>query len=233
MSNNMKITSILVILTLVAQTAYGQWKKGYDQNDWAISYGYSSATVHTDALSEVEMSDPALGNIETSNRKSVGSFSAQYTHRKGRIFSYGAILAFERTTMDCNVVRRKQQGLMKPAGSQSQSEIISSYKHGELANTYISIMPMFRLNWKETKKIAIYSKAALGFTLIGDSYSNTSGEGTTGIYSVDAGATSAKRRYVAYQISPLGLIVGSKACGFAEIGYGTLGIAQVGFLYRF
>ena len=99
---------------------------------------------------------------------------------------------------------------------------------------------MSRFDFKEslfcpvwTKNVLIYSKLGLGMTFIFDSYSAESTDGTTGVLSVSADATSEKQHNFAYQLSPIGIIVGRKACGFAEVGFGTQGIAQVGFMYRF
>lgn len=229
----MKIRKVaaLVAAVVITHSAQAQWKKGYEQNDWSVSYGFSSCITMVDALGDVEMSDPRLGNIETDNRESIGAFTAQFMHRKGRKVSFGGAIAFQITNEDCNVVDRKSGGLMKDDVTTGAS--VTSYKHGELTNYYASIMPQLRFNWKETKNVLIYSKLGLGMTFIFDSYSAESTDGTTGVLNVSADATSEKQHYFAYQLSPIGIIVGRKACGFAEVGFGTQGIAQVGFMYRF
>ena len=61
----MKIRKVaaLVAAVVITHSAQAQWKKGYEQNDWSVSYGFSSCITMVDALGDVEMSDPSLGNI--------------------------------------------------------------------------------------------------------------------------------------------------------------------------
>ena len=70
-----------------------------------------------------------------------------------------------------------------------------------------------------------YSKLAVGLTFIGDSFDNMDEEP----YDIQ----SQKQHYFGYQISPVGLVIGRKLCGFIEAGYGSHGLVQAGLTYRF
>lgn len=196
-------------MTLLCAEASAQWKKGYKQNDWQVGYGFKSCVAVVDALGDVEMGDVTRSNVETANRESIGSVTAQFTHRRGRLVSFGVALSYEQTRQDC-VALLSGQGKCKV---------------GELTCRYVSLTPLLRFNWFERGMVCLYSKAAIGLTFIGDSFDDTARLG----YDV----RSAKSRYVGYQASPLGLMVGRRLCGFVEAGFGTHGLAQAGVAYRF
>ena len=104
--------------------------------------------------------------------------------------------------------------------------IAYAQKVGELTNTYISVTPLLRFNWVEWSGfVTMYSKVAVGMTFIGDSYSAEPG--------CDYSVQSKKQHYFGYQVSPVGVMVGRRLSGFAEVGFGTHGLAQLGLAYRF
>lgn len=221
----MKLTSpallvaFLLSLFLLAPTAAfaaskgkkATWKKDFKQNDWQIGYGYLSCIKIVDALGDVEMSDVTQANVETKNRQTIGAITAQITHRKHRAVSFGIALSYEQTKEDC--VR-------------SYNKEVST-KVGELTNRYISATPLLRFNWVDyCGKVLLYSKLAAGITFIGDKYTNMSESN----YDVK----SQKQHYFAYQVSPIGVTIGSrKFGGFIEAGFGTQGVVQAGLICRF
>ncbi|MDD7724461.1 MAG: hypothetical protein SOY07_09235 [Bacteroidales bacterium] len=184
------------------------WKKGYYQNDWQIGYGFKSCIMTVDALADVEMSDVTQSNVVTENRKSIGALTAQFTHRAGQKVSFGLAFTYEQTTEDCIVKIRNYES-----------------KVGELTNRYFTATPLLRFNWVEGNLVMFYSKLAVGLTFIGDSFDNIAEEP----YDIQ----SQKQHYFGYQISPVGLVIGRKLCGFIEAGYGSHGLVQAGLTYRF
>ncbi len=216
------ILLVLLALTVCAPASAKKkatWKKGYLQNDWSVGYGFKSCMMTVSGLKDVEMSDVTKKTVSADNRESIGSIGLSYTHRKGRLLSFGLAAAFEQTKEDCFINNRafRQDGVM-----------VDNYeKVGELSNRYITVTPLLRFNWAEWKqgKVMLYTKLAVGVTFIGDSYTNKSKD--------EYDVQSKKQHYFGYQVSPLGLMIGSKAGGFVEVGYGSYGIAQAGFCYRF
>lgn len=196
-------------MTLLCAEASAQWKKGYKQNDWQVGYGFMSCVAVVDALGDVEMGDVTRRDVETFDRRSIGAITAQFSHRRGRLVSFGVALSYEQTRQDC----------LSNVDGQGKVKV------GELTCRYVSLTPQLRFNWFERGLVCLYSKAAIGLTFIGDSFDDTGGHG----YDV----RSAKSRYVGYQASPLGLMVGRSLCGFVEAGFGTHGLAQAGVAYRF
>lgn len=200
----------IAVALLCCPDASAQWKKGYKQNDWQVGYGYLSCIAVVDALGDVEMDDVTQRDVETDSRASIGAITAQYTHRGGRLVSFGLALSYEMTKEDCIVTPMKN----------------TKVKVGELTNTYISVTPLLRFNWVEWNGlVTMYSKLAIGMTFIGDSYSAEPG--------CDYSVQSKKQHYFGYQVSPVGVMVGRRLSGFAEVGFGTHGLAQVGVAYRF
>lgn len=193
------------------------WKKGYTQNDWTLGYGFNSCMMTVGSMKDIEMADVTKLTVTADNRTSIGSISASFSHRKGRRVSFGLTAAMEITNEDCMINNKSY--------SQDGRQIDNFVKVGELTNRYTTVTPHLRLNWKEWDKAMLYSKVAVGVTFIGDSYTNKAKE----VYNVQ----SKKQHFFGYQVSPLGLMIGRKAGAFVEVGFGSYGIAQAGFCYKF
>lgn len=194
------------------------WGKNFTQNDWNFGYGYKSCLMIVDGMQELELSHMS-STIEAANRTSIGTIAFGYSHRPTRFFSFGIQAGFELTKEDC---------VYNSLTYTPSHERVDNYiKVGELTNRYITVTPMIKLNWAEYNKefFRIYSKFAAGMTFIGDSYTNMSDE----TYVVQ----SKKQHYFGYQVSPLGFVWGRKAGAYLELGFGSYGIGQAGFFYKF
>ena len=81
-----------------------------------------------------------------------------------------------------------------------------------------NLMPTVRFAWLRHGRLQFYSSASLGFGIERNrSYVDT-------IY-YDC--------YCAFDFKPIGVAIGRKWFGYAEVGYGARGIVNVGFGYRF
>lgn len=185
------------------------WGKGFKQSDWQVGYGYLSCIKLDDALGEVEISDVSQVNVETESRTTIGSITAQITHRNCQKVSYGIALSYEQTKEDCVTAYNKSV----------------RNKVGELTNRYITVTPLLRFNWIERSHVMFYSKLAIGVTFIGDKYE--------GLGDSKGDIQSKKQHSFGYQVSPIGFTFGSQLCGFIEAGYGSHGLVQAGVFYRF
>ena len=111
------ILILLLALTICAPASAKKkatWKKGYLQNDWTVGYGYKSCMMTVSGLKDVEMSDVTKMTVTADNRESIGSIGLNYTHRKGRLVSFGLAAAFEMTKEDCLINKRawSQDGVL-------------------------------------------------------------------------------------------------------------------------
>ena len=78
-------------------------------------------------------------------------------------------------------------------------------------------MPSVRFAWLDKKRVALYSKAAIGATFDSGQYQGSHDD----------------RWEVAFQASAFGVEVGGAFRGFLELGYGMQGIVNFGIKYRF
>ncbi len=98
---------------------------------------------------------------------------------------------------------------------------ITGLKSGVNNTHFLTIMPAVRFSWLNKELVTLYSGAALGYTLY--AYENS----TEGVMERDA------EHYVGFQLTGVGVEVGRKWYGFAELGFGLQGIVQAGFGYHF
>mgnify|MGYP001094534427 CR=1 FL=1 len=83
----------------------------------------------------------------------------------------------------------------------------------------ISIFPTAYKYWRQSKHLNLYSGVGLGITL--KSY-DLSGN-------LDIGRTEDTKLGLAFQVIALGVRLGNQYAGFAELGFGNIGILQLGF----
>lgn len=103
-------------------------------------------------------------------------------------------------------------------GCRNMFDDISHRRIRQLRDDYISIMPMVRFAWYRNGIVQLYSSAAIGLGIERSDRYDTRED-------IDL--------YCAFDFKFLGLSVGRKWFGFAEVGYGSRGVINVGFGYRF
>lgn len=89
-----------------------------------------------------------------------------------------------------------------------------------IGKDYITIMPVARFAWYRRGIVQLYSSIGLG---IGVERRERYWYGHENMWDV----------YCSFDIKPLGIAVGRKWFGFAEVGYGSRGVVNVGFGRRF
>lgn len=146
------------------------------------------------------------------------TFSIQYMYRVSPKLKVGAVATYQQTSSKL-MVADKQGGYHEAA---------------KATNNYFVVMPAVKAMWVEKKNIGLYSKLAVGISIASNKAEMTNGakESTPG--ELTNRIKSDKGTRFAYQVSAIGLEVGSKNLrGFAELGYGFQGIGQVGICYKF
>lgn len=83
---------------------------------------------------------------------------------------------------------------------------------------YLALMPVLRFSWFNSRTVRLYSTFQLGWQLGFEKYSS------------DRFDTF---HYAAIQVTPLGISVGRRIFGYAEIGIGMRGVLVGGIGYRF
>ena len=99
-------------------------------------------------------------------------------------------------------------------------DTFSGERLGSLFDHYISFVPMVRLHWLNRRWVSLYSAVGIGITIDYNRYSVHEVETNN-----DVNITG--------QITPLGITVGRRLFGFAEVGYGAQGIIVGGIGYKF
>jgi len=92
---------------------------------------------------------------------------------------------------------------------------------GDIINNYYTVMATARFNYLSKKIITLYSRVGIGYTLWleyinGDNQYQDQSNG-----------------FVAFQLTPIGIRIGTKVGGFFEAGFGSEGIVAAGVSFRF
>ena len=100
---------------------------------------------------------------------------------------------------------------------------VSGHEYGDKTSTYITVMPAVKFNWLQKKNFGLYSKLAAGITLQNVTFEEDDTDKTY----------TEKQTFFNFQASLLGIEVGNKVCGFAELGFGEQGIIMGGVRCKF
>jgi len=93
-------------------------------------------------------------------------------------------------------------------------------KDGETSSYYYSLMGVARFNYLSKKIVTLYGRVGVGYTLALQYYTGTNSyqDYTGGMF--------------AFQLSPIGVRVGTRVAGFFEAGFGTEGLVNFGLSVR-
>jgi hypothetical protein len=146
------------------------------------------------------------------------TFNIQYMYRVAPKVKLGALATYQRTSSKL---------MMEDTNG-------NHHEAAKATNDYFVVMPAAKFMWVEKKNIGLYSKVAAGICIASNKAEMTNGvkESTPG--ELTDRIKSDKGTRFAYQVSAIGLEVGSRNLrGFAELGYGFQGIGQIGICYKF
>lgn len=87
----------------------------------------------------------------------------------------------------------------------------------KVSTSYYSVLPHLKMRWLNLRIFALYSRVGVGLT-----FTRSSGEGERW-----------SARQLAFQVSPIGVEVGTKVALYAEAGIGTTGSLVAGMRFRF
>lgn len=111
---------------------------------------------------------------------------------------------------------------------EAKYERISNLKCSSYNSHLISILPEARFSWLNKEKVTMYSGFGLGLAIYTDDthYSDK-------FYSPKPRTWDETSYAPAFHLTAVGIHVGKKWYGFAELGFGYKGIIQAGFGYNF
>lgn len=172
-----------------------------------VSYGGFTSNEAVQILGEEVMSTAlTLGNYTTSNHKSIGVFSVDYLYALSNRFRIGGTFVFEANNKDV---------------SYDKNVTIV----GRANNKYFTVMPQATFAYIANPCFELYSGLALGASFRSEILNPTS----SSTYKKETSTMFLP----AFQVNAIGVRVGKKLAGFAEIGFGAKGIINAGVSYRF
>lgn len=116
-------------------------------------------------------------------------------------------------------------GAMAVYGQLSQDSQKDGEKVGQKTNRYFTVMPAVKFDWLRRDVVGLYSKLGVGATLRNE---KREFDGERSKYNSDKTDV-----HVNWQVSLIGVELGKSLRGFAELGFGEQGVAQIGVRYRF
>ncbi len=157
-----------------------------------------------------------IGYTTYENEKNIPPVSVEYFHHTNKVVSFGAIVGFSGMSQDmyCNFQRSGSY-------TSTKEKVGSGHKY------YITVMPAAKFDWLRKKNYGLYSKVAVGATLmIEKEKQDVNGEKKTVHDDTDL--------MFNLQASLIGIEAGSQNFrGFAELGFGEQGLIVAGLRYKF
>ena len=195
----------MVAIALFAALSVNAQNKVEKKNEISIGYGIGTRADAEYAIGSILTAVTTVGNMEVNNIGNSGAFSLEYVHRFNHVIGIGGIIS----------------------GQQETGDLYSGVtKCGDIKTNYYELMPEIKFNWLNTKYVTLYSKLAGGLRYSHEIYTYDPTEGEGEIDKTDDEDFS-------FQISAIGLELGSTISGFTELGYGDQGILIVGLKCKF
>lgn len=173
-----------------------------DRIEISASYGFAPATGIIKDMYEIETDDFKFNSFDDAEKW--GAITANVNLRLTEKFALGLSYTFSQLSQD--------------AGYQIKDVTIATFSNQELS--YNSLMLNIKKAWMSTRFVTVYSRISGGVTFIkikGDD---------------DFLSYEESKKYVAFQVSPIGVEVGNNLAVFLEGGFGTMGILQGGVRLR-
>lgn len=176
--------------------------KPYTHHEVTVGYGLLPAT-----------------SLQTWSRSSynydkdyVGSIYATYTYRFNQVVGIGATVAYDPAN------RNYYDDQMPELGDICK-----------VRQNNFTVMAHLKINWLNTRVVAMYSKVSLGATFGKANVNNLYPD----IYEVAFPEKSSKPRF-AYNVAPVGIELGNRQyAAFMQCGFGAEGVFCIGFRYGF
>lgn len=209
----MAVTALMMVTNMKAQEGYEDTK-----HEVSIAVGVGSNTQLRDTNEDYGYS---LSIWNKKNDKYIGPISAEYYYHINEWLGIGGIFVYG------NYKNSKQNTNYFDYYTDNNDNIILYRRLGKSSN--YTLLPAVKFNFVRKTHFGLYSKAALGVTLLVESFEYIDYD-TRNIVHTDNG--NALR--FNWQFSFIGVEVGSPYLrGFAELGTGEQGVVCAGIRYKF
>lgn len=196
-----KVFFIAIICLLLGTNLNAQ------KRELRVSYGAFTSNEFFQILGDEVMSTAlTLGNYSTSNAKSIGAFSVDYSYALSKRLRIGGTFVFDTNNKDVSYDKGVNLA-------------------GKANNYYLTVMPQATFAYVTKPCFELYSGLALGASMRRETFNPTS----SSTYKKDISTIFLP----AFQVNAIGVRVGKKLAGFAEIGFGAKGLVNAGVSYRF
>lgn len=203
-----KISFLLCMGLMMGHYSNAQSKKG--DVEFSLGYGALSAPkIMNEAIDLLRMVG-TLGTDYETNKSTYGPLSLTGSYAVTNKFKLGVALTIERD---------KSELWSKSLNGNNQK------KQGDINVDSYGFMASGSFSYVNKEYLQLYSGLAAGVCIRRESFDK---EPTS---SMEEESSSYTR--FAYQITGIGIRLGGKLAGFAEVGYGYKGIVSTGISYRF
>lgn len=183
-----------------------------DDNDEPKPYTHHEFTVGYGLLPSTSVRDFWKSSPYIREHDHVGSILLTYTYRFNQVVGLGATFAFDPANCTYSDQRRPELG------------DICKLKHYNY-----TAMVHLKINWLNTRVVAMYSKVSMGATFGKPTLENYYPD----LYEASFTGRQSFARF-AYNIAPVGIELGNRQyAAFMQCGYGAEGIFCIGFRYGF
>ena len=190
---------VLMVVAAMMATMTVQAQNEDLKNEIGVSYGAGLSLIGDGIGNGIGKAFGQLGGYKYTNDKQFGSLSVEYfrhLNSNNRV-AIGGIFAYSRYGED---------------------ELKDNIKVGDRTRNYFTLMPAVKYYWVNKNHFGLYSKAAVGATLM--TYKATGQENDSKVCFM-------------CQVSGIGVEFGGKLRGFVEAGVGEQGIVLAGLKYKF
>ena len=199
------------VVTIVAIVLFGlliNFEVKAQKNEVRISYGVLTSSELIQFLGEDFLATALTGGLYSpSNYRSSGAIGVDYYYKLSKRWSIGANFTFEELKKDVSYDKNRTVA-------------------GNSKNNYFTFMPQTRFSYLNNNGIELYSGLSLGASLRAEKFTPSKNETTLE-------GEDSSQLFLAFQANLLGIRVGKKLGGFAELGFGNKGVINAGVSYKF
>ncbi|MBP5365583.1 MAG: hypothetical protein J6Y82_06640 [Bacteroidales bacterium] len=207
------LTSLLLGIALIMSNIPASAQYEYSPNQASAGIGLITHCDILEITSDIILTGFGVAEMKFGSDDEAGiAYNFQYNRRFTKHLSAGADFTYQRIT---NGVY--PGWIEKSLSKEEKNEMV-----GKMKSHYLSLIPLAKLFWFDTKYVGMYSKLGLGITFLDREYDPCKAQ-----YS-HVEKNSNRHCFLGLQLSPIGIEVGRDMRGFLEFGYGTMGLINFG-----
>ncbi len=193
----------------------------------SVGYGFMSATTsdNVNSIDKIAYVHLQQGyRLHPHVNGSTGTISVSFGYEATPWLEFNLPMAYAKNWGSCDPVTIKNNAGV-PVGRMDLSS----------TDNWFIILPNARINWLRNGWLSLYSRAGAGVSFVTRSFESkvhSSDPDVEMLYGASSSSTAGAAAF-AWQLSPVGVEVGTERVGFfAEGGYGFMGIINVGLKFK-